>query len=103
MIKSELIIKLSEQNPHLNQRDVEKIVNTVLGTIMDALSNEDRVELRGFGAFSAKRRNARVGRNPRTGNPVSVDEKLTPVFRSGKEMRKRLNEGYVPSKGKKAK
>jgi len=101
MIKSELIIKLSERNPHLNQRDVEKIVNTVLGTISDALSNEDRVELRGFGAFSSKKRNARIGRNPRTGNPVSVDEKLTPVFRAGKEMRKRLNEGYEPPQGKK--
>jgi len=98
MIKSELVLKLSERNPHLNQRDVEKIVNTVLDEITEALAREDRVELRGFGAFSVKRREARVGRNPRSGKPVSVDEKITPVFRTGKEMRKRLNEGYEPVK-----
>ncbi|MDR1828128.1 MAG: integration host factor subunit beta [Methylobacteriaceae bacterium] len=98
MIKSELVTKLSERNPHLNQRDIEKIVNTVLETVTEALACGDRVELRGFGAFSAKRRVARVGRNPRTGDPVSVHEKSIPAFRAGKEMRKRLNDGYVPAK-----
>ncbi|HKH32554.1 MAG TPA: integration host factor subunit beta [Beijerinckiaceae bacterium] len=92
MIKSELVLKIAEQNPHLYQRDVENIVNAILGTITDALARGDRVELRGFGAFSIKRRDARTGRNPRTGETVSVSEKVIPVFKTGKEMRIRLNE-----------
>ncbi|HYY84338.1 MAG TPA: integration host factor subunit beta [Beijerinckiaceae bacterium] len=92
MIKSELVLKIAEQNPHLYQRDVENIVNAILGTITDALARGDRVELRGFGAFSIKRRDARNGRNPRTGETVSVSEKVIPVFKTGKEMRIRLNE-----------
>ena len=103
MIKSELVLKLVERNPHLYQRDVENILNTILGTITEALAKEERVELRGFGAFSVKRRDARVGRNPRTGESVSVDEKLIPVFRTGKELRKRLNEAHVSPKKKAAK
>jgi integration host factor subunit beta len=91
MIKSELVLKLAEQNPHLYQRDVENIVNAILDTIADALARGDRVELRGFGAFSVKKREARVGRNPRTGETVSVSEKAVPVFKTGKEMRNRLN------------
>ena len=93
MIKSELVLKIAEQNPHLYQRDVENIVNAILDTIGDALARGDRVELRGFGAFSVKRRDARIGRNPRTGVTVSVSEKLVPVFKTGKEMRMRLNGG----------
>jgi integration host factor subunit beta len=91
MIKSELVLKIAERNPHLYHRDVETIVNTVLNTITDALRNGDRVELRGFGAFSAKQRRARTGRNPRTGEQVSVDQKIAPAFKTGKELRLRLN------------
>lgn len=93
MIKSELVLKIAEQNPHLYQRDVENIVNAILDTIADALSRGDRVELRGFGAFAVKKRDARTGRNPRTGASVSVSEKVVPVFKTGKEMRQRLNNG----------
>ena len=91
MIKSELVLRIAAQNPHLYQRDVEAVVNAVLDTIGDALARGDRVELRGFGAFSTKKRDARAGRNPRTGAAVAVDEKVIPVFKTGKEMRKRLN------------
>jgi integration host factor subunit beta len=91
MIKSELVLKIAEQNPHLYQRDVEILVNAILDTIADALARGDRVELRGFGAFSVKRREARKGRNPRTGAAVAVSEKAIPVFKTGKEMRLRLN------------
>lgn len=91
MIKSELVLRIAAQNPHLYQRDVETIVAAVLDTITEALARGDRVELRGFGAFSVKKRDARNGRNPRTGEAVAVCEKLIPVFKTGKEMRKRLN------------
>ena len=91
MIKSELIARLAEQNPHLYQRDVERIVTTVFDEVTDALRRGDRVELRGFGAFSVKRRPARIGRNPRTGESVSVAEKFVPFFKTGKELRERLN------------
>ena len=95
MIKSELVLKIAEQNPHLYQRDVEILVNAILDTISDALARGDRVELRGFGAFSVKRRDARRGRNPRTGAAVAVSEKAIPVFKTGKEMRLRLNEAGI--------
>ncbi len=91
MIKSELIQKISTDNPHLFQRDVERIINVIFDEIIDALSRGDRVELRGFGAFTVKHRAARQGRNPRTGQPVFVDEKFVPFFKSGKELRERLN------------
>jgi integration host factor subunit beta len=91
MIKSELVQKLAEQNPHLFQRDIEKIVATIFGEIAKALSTGDRVELRGFGAFSIKSRPARTGRNPRTGETVSVSAKHVPFFKTGKELRDRLN------------
>ncbi len=93
MIKSELVARLAERNPHLYQRDVEHIVNAVLDEITAALTRGDRVELRGFGAFSVKNRPARTGRNPRTGQKVSVTEKYVPFFKTGKEMRERLNDG----------
>ena len=91
MIKSELVAKISERNPHLYQRDVEHIVNAVLEEVVSALSRGDRVELRGFGAFSVKNRPARIGRNPRTGERVPVKEKFVPFFKTGKEMREKLN------------
>jgi integration host factor subunit beta len=91
MIKSELVEKLANDNPQLFARDIEKIVNTVFDEIAGALSEGNRVELRGFGAFSVKHRAARIGRNPRTGEAVAIDEKWTPFFKAGKEMRERLN------------
>lgn len=91
MIRSELIQKISDENPHLFRRDVERIVNTVFEEIIDAMSRGDRVELRGFGAFSVKRRDSRVGRNPRTGESVEVEEKHVPFFKTGKLLRDRLN------------
>ncbi|MEM8759470.1 MAG: integration host factor subunit beta [Pseudomonadota bacterium] len=93
MIKSELIQKIAEENPHLYQRDVEKIVSTVFEEITSALARGDRVELRGFGAFSVKTRDARTGRNPRTGEAVPVPEKKVPFFNAGKDMRERMNNG----------
>ncbi|MFD2262012.1 integration host factor subunit beta [Lacibacterium aquatile] len=93
MTKSELIMRLASMNPHLYQRDVERIVSTIFDEIAGALSRGDRVELRGFGAFSVKRRESRVGRNPRTGAAVSVDEKAVPFFKTGKQLRDRLNGG----------
>ncbi len=92
MIKSELVQRIANRNPHLYLRDVEKIVNAILDEITRALSRGDRVELRGFGAFSVKHRDARVGRNPRTGAHVPVNEKTVPFFKTGKEMRERLNQ-----------
>ena len=97
MIKSELVKRISSQNPHLYERDIEKIVNTILDEMIEALRRGDRVELRGFGAFSAKLRGARQGRNPRTGVVVSVAKKAIPYFKTGKEMRARLNRETVPS------
>ncbi|MEI2805958.1 MAG: integration host factor subunit beta [Albidovulum sp.] len=93
MIRSELIQKIADENPHLYQRDVERIVNTIFEEIIEALARGDRVELRGFGAFSVKKRDARAGRNPRTGDSVAVEEKHVPFFKTGKLLRDRLNEG----------
>jgi integration host factor subunit beta len=92
MTKSELVHRLAEANPHLSQRDVEVIVGTIFDEITAALARGDRVELRGFGAFSVKHRDARVGRNPRTGDSVEVSEKRTPSFRTGKQLHDRLNQ-----------
>ncbi len=92
MTKSELIQRLAEINPHLYQRDVERIVSTIFDEISVALARGDRVELRGFGAFSVKARDARVGRNPRTGASVNVARKFVPFFKAGKDLRERLND-----------
>lgn len=91
MIRSELVQKIADENPHLYQRDVEKIVNTIFDEIIEAMARGDRVELRGFGAFSVKKRDARTGRNPRTGDAVEVEEKHVPFFKTGKLLRDRLN------------
>jgi integration host factor subunit beta len=92
MIKSELVEKIAAENPHLLQRDVERIVATVFEEITEAIATGNRVELRGFGAFSSKKREERVGRNPRTGDSVKVEEKHVPFFKTGKNLRKRLNQ-----------
>ncbi len=91
MIRSELIQRLADDNPHLYQRDVERIVNTFFEEIIEAMARGERVELRGFGAFSVKHRDARLGRNPRTGEAVEVEHKAVPFFKTGKLLRDRLN------------
>ena len=91
MIKSELIAKLATENPHLTQKDIERVVGVILDRMIGALEDGGRVELRGFGAFSVRSRPARAGRNPRTGEPVDVKAKHVPFFKSGKELRARLN------------
>ena len=91
MLKSELVRHLMARYPHLYERDIEKVVNTILEQIIAALARGDRVELRGFGAFSARRRQSRNGRNPRTGAAVFVSVKALPFFKTGKELRRRLN------------
>ena len=93
MIRSELIEKVTAENPHLYQRDVELIIDTIFDEIIEALANGNRVELRGFGSFSVKHREARVGRNPRTGESVQVEAKSVPFFKTGKLLRDRLNGG----------
>jgi integration host factor subunit beta len=96
--KSELIAELASANPHLRAADVEVIVGTVFDEITTALARGDRVELRGFGAFTVKRRNARTGRNPRTGASVEVTAKAVPFFKAGKDLRDRINRGS-PARG----
>lgn len=93
MTKSELIQRLAEKNPNLYLRDIERIVDTVFDQISEALVQGDRVELRGFGAFSIKHRDARMGRNPRTGESVHVPAKRLPFFKAGKALREELNDG----------
>ncbi len=97
MTKSELIAQLTQENPHLRQPDIEAIVATIFDEIIAALARGDRVELRGFGAFSAKQRDARTGRNPRTGAAVTVDGKAVPYFKPGKELRERVNASAAPA------
>jgi integration host factor subunit beta len=91
MIKSELIEKLAAENTHLTHAEVERLVNVILGEMTGALADGGRVELRGFGAFTTRARDARTGRNPRTGEQVPVSAKRVPYFKPGKEMRERLN------------
>ncbi len=91
MIRSELIQKIADANPDLSLKHAEKVVQTVFDEIVEALAKGDRVELRGFGAFSVKSRDARLGRNPRTGEAVQVEDKKVPFFKTGKLLRDRLN------------
>jgi integration host factor subunit beta len=96
MLRSQLIDRLAQEYPHLRHEDVESVVNVVLSEIGNALARGDRVELRGFGAFSVRKRGARKGRNPRTGEPVRVPAKSVPFFKAGKELRARVNGGNDP-------
>jgi integration host factor subunit beta len=91
MIKSQLVKKLLSKNPHLIQKDVENITALVLERISSALENDGRVEIRGFGSLSVRKRKSKNGRNPRTGESVFVPEKKAPIFKSGKGLRDRLN------------
>ena len=91
MTKSELIIKITNKNSFLYQKDVHKIINTLFNTITKALKDSERVELRGFGTFTTKVRNARIGRNPKTGDPVAIPQKKLPFFKMGKSMKERIN------------
>ena len=91
MVRSELVKRMAARNPHLHRRDIEQVVDAILGEITDAMVRGERVELRGFGVFSTKLRPAHTGLNPLTGDKVPVAEKYTPLFKIGKEMRERLN------------
>ena len=93
MTKSELIARIAGAFPHLYHVDAERVVNAIFEEISDALARGDRVELRGFGVFTATRYKARIGRNPRTGEAVSVDEKRLPHFKTGKDLRLLINGG----------
>ena len=97
MIKSELVKRIGAQHPHLYERDIEKLVNAILGTIGEALCRGDQIEIRGFGVFSVRKRRGRSGRNPRSGAVVTVNPKSFPSFRTGKEMRQRLNRSEAPT------
>jgi integration host factor subunit beta len=95
MTKSELILRLSKRYPHLYQRDIQTLVNTIFDDISETLVGGGRVELRGFGAFSIRKREARKARNPKNGNEVSIGERFAIYFRTGKELRERINKPSV--------
>jgi integration host factor subunit beta len=96
MLRSDLVEKLRAEYAHLRPSDIEAIVDVIFNEISQALERGDRIELRGFGAFSVRKRDARIGRNPRTGSTVPVDSKAVPFFKAGKELRARLNKGVDP-------
>lgn len=91
LIKSQLVQNITDQNPHLYIKDVERIINSIFSEITKSLAEGRRVELRGFGAFSVQKRKERIGRNPRTGDAVNVSAKYIPRFKQGKELRIKLN------------
>ena len=91
MTKSELILKITKKNSFLYQKDIHKIIDTLFNCVTKALKDGDRVELRGFGTFTTKLRNARIGRNPKTGDPVAIPQKKMPFFKMGKLMKERIN------------
>ncbi|MBA3989196.1 integration host factor subunit beta [Aliidiomarina maris] len=94
MTKSELIERLTDRQPHLSPRDVEKAVKDILESLIQALASGDRVEVRGFGSFSLHYREPRVGRNPKTGEKVELDGKYVPHFKPGKALRDRVNAAH---------
>ncbi|QRM34106.1 HU family DNA-binding protein [Microvirga sp. VF16] len=102
MIKSELVQKLAEHDPHLSRHDFEKVVDAILRAIREGLARGDRVELRGFGTFALRKHAARIGCNPRTKDPVSVSEKVVPAFKAAKEMHQRLNPTSLRQQNRKA-
>ena len=91
MIKSELIAHLAEENPHLTQRDIERVVGVILERMIQALETDGRVELRGFGALSVRSRDARAGRNPRTGEELQIAAAKNPAFKAGKALKEAVN------------
>ena len=91
MTKSELILKITSKNSYLYHKDVYKIIDTLFDCVTKALKDGDRVELRGFGTFTTKLRSARIGRNPKTGDPVAIPQKKMPFFKMGKSMKERIN------------
>lgn len=91
MTRSELIEKIAAKNPHLMMKDIERIVTVIFDTIVNALANGDRVEFRGFGAFSVRTRTPRLAKNPRTGEQVKVEERKIPHFKTGKQLFESLN------------
>lgn len=92
MTRSELVEIISETQENITRREAEAVVNTIFAAIAEAMARGDRVELRGFGSFITKQRNARMGRNPKTGESVSVPPKIVPHFKPGKELRERVNQ-----------
>ena len=94
MLKSQLINILADKSPHLPKKTIEHIVSTILGTIGDALSQEDRVELRGFGSFFVREHKKRIGRNPRTGESITIAKKHVPAFRMSKKLYEKLNNAF---------
>ena len=90
MTKSGLIAKVAEQTPHISKKDTETVVNTIFDCMTEALRKGDRIEIRGFGSFQVKVREAREGRNPKTGEEVKIPAKRTPFFKVGKELKERI-------------
>jgi integration host factor beta subunit len=96
MTKSGLIEKVADQTPHISKKDTEVVVNTIFDAMTDALSNGERIEIRGFGSFQVKVREAREGRNPKTGEMVSIPAKRTPFFKVGKELKEMVDRSTAP-------
>lgn len=91
MTKSDLVSKVAERMSHVSKKDTEMIVNSVFESMSEALKRGDRIEIRGFGSFQVKLRESREGRNPKTGEIVSIPAKRTPFFKVGKELKERVN------------
>ena len=96
MTKSELIQKLADQTPSIPRKDMELVVNVIFDSMRDALVAGERIEIRGFGSFQVKVREAREGRNPKTGEPVHISAKRTPFFKVGKELKEMVDKSTAP-------